>query len=154
MNSRSLILALAVALAPRLAVGESVYRWTDENGVTHFGDRQPVGTQAESVNVRTGGSHATGERSSPQQRLNNMEQGQQEQAEAQQLSAQEEARQKQREANCETARSNLNILSTYGRIKVEENGETRYLSPEEIAEQKANYQQVADENCGPETAAP
>ncbi len=154
MKSRSLFFALAVTMAPGLAVSESVYKWTDENGITHFGDRRPAGSNAESINVRTGSSqtNTASQRATPQRRLDDLEQSQQAQAEAQQLSAQEEARNKQRQANCETAISNLNIISSSSRIKVEEDGTTRYLSPEEIAEQKERFQQVADENCSPESA--
>jgi len=32
---------------------------------------------------------------------------------------------------------------------VEENGERRYLSPEEIAEQRMKLEKIAEENCGP-----
>lgn len=156
MNSRTLILAVVVAIAPGAAIGESVYRWTDENGVTHFGDRQPTGKRAESVNIRTGsgGSRPSVATQSPQDQLEQIEGRQQSEAEQARLSAVEEARQKQRQANCETARTNLNILSSYGRVQVEENGEKRYLSPEEIAEQKASFQAIADDNCGPDSNQP
>lgn len=60
----------------------------------------------------------------------------------------EEARRKQREANCETARSNLSILQRNSRIRVEEEGEQRYLSEEEIAEQRVKFEEIAEENCG------
>ena len=62
----------------------------------------------------------------------------------------EEARRKQREANCATARSNLDVIDRNARIRIEENGEQRYLSPEEIAEKRAEFERIAEENCGPE----
>ena len=46
-----LALALAVLLAPALASAE-VYRWTDDQGNVHFGDRPPEGRSSESVDVR------------------------------------------------------------------------------------------------------
>ena len=48
------------------------------------------------------------------------------------------------------ARSNLEVINSNARIRVEENGETRYLSPEEIEQQRQKFQEIADENCGPE----
>ena len=33
-------------------VQSEIYRWTDANGVTHFGERQPEQTDAEKIEVR------------------------------------------------------------------------------------------------------
>ncbi|SDX37600.1 protein of unknown function [Marinobacter mobilis] len=152
MKSRSLFFALAVTMAPGLAVSESVYKWTDENGITHYGDRQPTGRNAESVNIRTGSASGNSQTASPQAQLGELEEAQQARAEAQQMTAQEQARQRQMEANCETARTNLSVMNTSSRVKIEENGETRYLSPEEIAEKKAYFSQIATENCNESSA--
>jgi hypothetical protein len=48
------------------------------------------------------------------------------------------------------ARANLDIIDSNARIRVEENGEARYLSPEEIATEREKYQRIVDENCGPQ----
>src|SRR5690554_3869271 len=56
MNRKILMLAAIMAAAPVFAAGASVYKWTDDSGITHFGDRQPNGASAEIVNVRTGKS--------------------------------------------------------------------------------------------------
>ena len=68
--------------------------------------------------------------------------------EKRQESAVEEARRKQREANCETARTNLKLIQQNSRIRIEEEGELRYLTPEEIEEQKQQFEKIAEENCG------
>ncbi|WP_297797944.1 DUF4124 domain-containing protein [uncultured Marinobacter sp.] len=154
MNKRILTLAIILAAVPLAASGASVYKWTDENGVTHFGDRQPTGQQAEQVNVRSGTSSGGQKGQSPQEQLEELEARQADEAEKREESAVEEARRKQREANCETARSNLRILDRNSRIRVEEEGEQRYLSPEEIDEQRQKFQEIADENCGAEEDAP
>lgn len=153
MNKRILTLAIILAAAPLATSGASVYKWTDENGVTHFGDRQPTGQQAEQVNVRSGTSSGGQQGQSPQEQLEELEARQADEAEKREESAAEEARRKQREANCETARSNLRILDRNSRIRVEEDGEQRYLSPEEIDEQRQKFQEIADENCGAEEDA-
>lgn len=152
MNSRTMIMALAITLSTGVASAASVYKWTDENGVTHFGDRQPSGRSAETVNVRTGHPSDAPAGTSPQEQVENMELQQEDAAEQQRLSAQEEARNKQRKANCETAKSNLSILRTSSRIRVEEEGKQRYLNAKEIEEQRQKYQEVADQNCGPAAA--
>jgi hypothetical protein len=65
-------------------------------------------------------------------------------------SAAERAQRKQRDAACETARSNLDIIERNSRIRVEEDGEQRFLSQEEINEKKQEFQTMVDENCGPD----
>ncbi|WP_417568302.1 DUF4124 domain-containing protein [Marinobacter sp.] len=150
MNRKILTLTLLLAVVPGIAMSASVYKWTDENGVTHFGDRQPTGAKSERVNVRSGtSSNASGNRQSPQERLQNMQEQQAGEAEQRQETAVEEARRKQREANCATARSNLDVIDRNARIRVEDNGEQRYLSQEEIAEKRTEFERIAEENCGP-----
>jgi uncharacterized membrane protein len=151
MNRKTLTLILLLAVVPGAAMGTSVYKWTDESGVIHFGDRQPTGAKAERVDVRSGTStDASGNRHSPQERLRNIQEQQADEAAQRQETAAEEARRKQREANCATARSNLDVIDRNARIRVEENGEQRYLSPEEIAEKRAEFERIARENCAPE----
>ncbi|MBD3639474.1 MAG: DUF4124 domain-containing protein [Marinobacter sp.] len=147
MNRKILMLTLLMALVPGIAHSASVYKWTDENGVTHFGDRQPTGSKAEQVSVRSGKGSSSS--TSPQEQVQAMEQ----EAEKRQLTEREraemEAIRKQREANCATAQSNLKIIDSNARIQVEEDGERRYLSAEEIAEQRMKFEKIAEENCGP-----
>ncbi|WP_373002124.1 DUF4124 domain-containing protein [Marinobacter sp.] len=150
MNRKILMLTLLLAVVPGIAMSASVYKWTDENGVTHFGDRQPTGATSERVNVRSGtSSDASGSRQSPQERLQNLQEQQAGEEEQRQETAADEARRKQREANCATARSNLEVIDRNARIRVEENGEQRYLSEEEIAEKRAEFERMAEESCGP-----
>lgn len=150
MNNKILTLATLLALSPAMSLGASVYKWTDENGVTHFGDRQPTGQSTEQVDIRTGGpSGNQATRRSPQEQMEDIEEGQQQERQNAEETAVEEARRKQREANCETARSNLKILNQNSRIRVEEEGEQRYLSPEEIEEKRQEFQEAEEEYCGP-----
>ena len=150
MNRKILMLAAIMAAAPGFTAGASVYKWTDDSGVTHFGDRQPNGASAEIVNVRTGkSSGGQASRVSPQQQVQEIQERQQAEAQQRQETAQEEALRKQREANCATASSNLEVIESYARIRVEENGEMRYLTPEEIEEQRKQFEEIAAENCGP-----
>ena len=151
MNRKILMLTLFIAVAPGMAMSASVYKWTDENGITHFGDRQPVGANSETVNVRSGmSSSAAANRPSPQKRLGEFQEQQQKEADREKETAVEAARRKQRVANCESARSNLEVIDSNARVRIEENGELRYLSPEEVAEQREKLEEIATENCEPE----
>lgn len=153
MNQKVLILTILITATPGFAGAASVYKWTDASGVIHFGDRQPTGQTSEQINVRSGTSrNSDSPRQSPQQQLNQLEEQQQTQQQRRQESAAEEARRKQREANCSTARANLDVIRSNARIQVEENGERRYLNTEEIDDQRRRLAQLAEENCGPDTA--
>ncbi|WP_323751931.1 DUF4124 domain-containing protein [Marinobacter sp.] len=154
MNRKILVFSILMAATPGLSADSSVYKWTDENGVTQFGDRQPTGKKAEKINVRSGTSRsANSDRATPQERLSEIDGQQQATAERKQETAVEEANRKQREANCETAKTNLKVISSNARIRVEENGELRYLSPEEIDAQREQFEAFAEENCGPAVAS-
>lgn len=150
MKIETVVLAIILILVPTMASTASVYKWTDENGVTHFGDRQPTGRKSESVNIKTGSPNSGGQQRSAQEQMQAIDDAREEQSERANLSAAEEAQQKQLKANCETAQSNLTIINSNARIRVEEKGEQRYLAPEEIEEQRQKFQQIADENCSPE----
>ncbi len=149
MKIKIVLLAIMLIMTPAIASAAAVYKWTDENGVTHFGDRQPTGTKSESVNIRTGSSKSGGQQRSPQEQVQAINDVRKEQGERTNLSAVEDARQKQLKANCETAQSNLNVINSNARIRVDDNGEQRYLAPEEIEEQRQKFQQIADDNCNP-----
>jgi len=41
-----LVLALGLALAPEPLGAATIYRWVDENGTVHFGERPPEGVEA------------------------------------------------------------------------------------------------------------
>lgn len=148
MSQNILTLTLLLAIIPAGTSSAPVYTWTDNNGVTHFGDRQPTGSTAERVNVRSGtASDAVADRQNPQTRLQNAQQRQANETELSEETAVQKARRQQRAANCETARSNLDVIDRNARIRVEENGEQRYLSEQEIADKRIEFERIAEENC-------
>lgn len=154
MIQRLLLLALFAMTVPALASADSVYRWTDENGVVHFGDREPSGRSSERVSVKTGKPSGDGERQSPQEQVEALDKNQAERERRENETAVEEARRKQREARCQTAQANLEAINSNARIRVTDNDGQRYLSPEEITEKKQQFEQIVEESCGePETAS-
>lgn len=148
MIQRLILLALIALIAPTFASAESVYRWEDENGVVHFGDREPTGRASEKVSVRTGQSSRDTERRSAQEQVSALDENQAERENREKETAVEEARRKQREARCKTAQANLTTINSNARIKVEEDGEQRYLTPEEIEEKKQQFEDIVSESCG------
>ena len=142
---KTLTLSLALIFTPALAVGSSVYKWTDEDGVTHFGDRQPTGRQAESINVRSGTSQQAQPGRSMQERLEGV-QGPQTPQDSTAASVMEQ-QQAQRQQNCERAQENLRLLEIGGRLRIQENGEERFLSAEEIDAKRVEYRQLVSDLC-------
>lgn len=153
MIQRLILLALIALAAPALASADSVYRWKDENGVVHFGDREPAGRSSERVSVKTGKSSDSGGggRLPAREQVQALEESQAERERRQKETAVERARRKQRDARCQTAQANLQAINSNARIRVTEDNEQRYLSSEEIAEKKQQFEQIVEENC--ETAS-
>jgi len=50
-NLLTAVLVLAAGLASVSVLANEIYRWTDENGVVHFGDRPPEGQQTQAIHV-------------------------------------------------------------------------------------------------------
>ncbi|WP_165857626.1 DUF4124 domain-containing protein [Marinobacter sp. JSM 1782161] len=146
MKISGLLLSLIIAFGATSVQAESVYKWTDDEGVTHFGDRQPTGKTSETVDVRSGTSRSS-DQASPQEQVQAMDEAREEQAEKDKLTRQEEAIAKQRQKNCEIAKANLNTLNSHARIKVREGGEERFLTPEEIQTKRAEFEKIANEDC-------
>ncbi|AFP29678.1 DUF4124 domain-containing protein [Marinobacter sp. BSs20148] len=145
-------MALLLAMVPAMANATVVYKWTDADGVTHFGDRQPTGTQAEQISVRSGQSNLVNSNSSAQQQLNELEQRQRAASEESRAFDAAATRQAQRKTNCDAAQQNLEIISNNSRIRITENGEQRFLTPDEVSQQKQTYEDIVEQNCGAEQA--
>jgi len=145
-------MVLILAMAPVMVSAAAVYKWTDADGVTHFGDRQPTGTQAEQISVRSGQSSFVNTNPSAQQQVKELEQRQQAASEESRATEAEATRQAQRKTNCDAAQQNLDIISNNARIRVNEDGEQRFLTPDEVSQQKQTYEAIVEQNCGAESA--
>ena len=124
-----------------------IYKWTDENGNTHYSDIKPNQTSSETLNIKT--SKSQKETKSPQQASQELTERNQTELEAKAQQLKEATQKREREAQCETIRSNLKTIQENSRIKITENNEIRYLSEEEIEARKAKYQQDLLEFCSP-----
>lgn len=63
MRIATLMFAVLIATlanpATDASAADEVYRWVDENGVVHFGDRPPVNTAAETLSIKQSKSSDT-----------------------------------------------------------------------------------------------
>jgi len=126
-----------LALNSTNLTAEEVYKWVDANGVTHYQAHPPKNREAKSIKTKTGHSAPV---------KYNTKTGK---AVAQQdaSSAPAVANKKDPEL-CSKAQANLRTLQQYSRVRTtDENGELRYLAPEEIEQRKQNASRIVGEAC-------
>jgi hypothetical protein len=138
--SASLIFSLACLLTASgtYAAPEKVFKWTDSKGVTHYGQRPPANTNTEVLKPQTGHSDpvtyapaagATGAPTDPKKTE----------------TAEKPLKDPER---CSQARKNLETLKTYTHIKMKgDDGEYRYLSPDEQKQKLDESAKAVDESC-------
>lgn len=130
-------------IAPPSYAGK-VYKWTDENGVIHYGDKRPEGAQSETLRVE---SKSSAPRTSPQDQLKSLEEKQQKESLAKQEQEKSKKAKEQNQLRCTQAKENLQTIENNARIRIEENGELRYMTPEEITAKKDDMNKIIAEAC-------
>lgn len=156
MKIISLFLFLIATLLASSIHAEQVYRWVDENGKVHFGDK-PQAINAKSITVKqqpkiSGNTpesqtpvtatpttterllNAYGERRNQKQQLNEKQQQQEEKIAA-------------HEQECERLRDYLTTTDGNRIYNIDDKGEKVYLSAAEIDASRANHQADFDKYC-------
>lgn len=116
-----------------LPVHAALFKWTDENGVTHFGQYPPAGVEAE--RLRAPPPPATDPAAARQRLDQTLEQRRtqaEERRQAEQKAADEAGRQAQRQKACQAARDDLATLQRGGHHRVRlPDGSVTYLNDEQ-----------------------
>jgi len=136
---------IALALSPAQALADKVFKWTDDAGNIHYSDIQPNNVDAE--NLKISGGKPSSSRGSVQEKAQNLSEKKNAELEQKAADLQAGTEKRENDAQCVAIRENLKKIRDSSRVKVSENGELRYLNPEEIAERKQNYQDMLDEHC-------
>lgn len=152
--AKTFLLALGLCLVASTVVGQSapVYKWVDENGVTHYGSQPPGDSNFQSTGIRAKRTNkqALQTRVTNQADLRDVQNVRKEHA-ADQASQEEARRQedaKERAANCEKAREQLTAYDTAPRLyRPLPNGQREYLSDEEIDAERANARRQVRQWC-------
>ncbi|MGE8500512.1 MAG: DUF4124 domain-containing protein [Pseudomonas sp.] len=136
----SLLLALSAS-----AMASQVYKWVDEQGVTHFGSQPPQGQQATSVNTATPPPRPTEQKPAAP----NLESAADpEQAAVDKKVKREVAAQKaELKKFCETVRTNLAQLENNPRVRVEIDGEMQRMNEEQREQRINEAKKSINENC-------
>jgi len=154
MQTVKLLLPLILALALP-AEADKFYKWVDESGATHYTTTPPDNLPAQTVDVTTGKETSSTTDEDPQGK-GEEEAGEETAVEdaEQKKSRREQALarfQQQNAENCEIARNNDFNLTHRNRIRVkdEDTGEQRYLTPEELTEWRSKTKSQLAEFCTP-----
>jgi hypothetical protein len=128
------------------AVAE-IYKWTDESGRVHYSDKKPAQENFNEMRVSTGtGTPGTQtSAANPGDNAQNSNKEQELQAKAEALSSNGDSEELDRK--CAALRDNLAKLQNDPRIRINDGGEMRFLTPEEIEEKKAQFEQMLQANC-------
>jgi uncharacterized iron-regulated membrane protein len=138
----SIILALTTN-----AAAAAMFKWTDADGSTQYGQYPPAGVPAEQVKVNPQPASPQ-PAPSPQQRLKELEQQQQKQSEKEAEAAAEKQRAETIKKNCEIAKKNLANLNMGGhRLTRLPDGSYTRLSEEERLSRVADAEKHIKEYC-------
>jgi hypothetical protein len=141
-----LLAGLFVFMPPALA--ETVYKWVDENGTVHFGERPPEGVEATAVNVSPKSAGLTAERAPDTTQAPEPSVAQQRRDERSEKARAMEEEEKLMAAACEAQRAQLMRLEPRTRILVREpDGSTRMLDDEERLKAIEEARTFIEENC-------
>jgi hypothetical protein len=142
MFSRHTLLAILLSVGANLAFAadDVLYKWTDADGNTKFGDRPPKGVPFERIKIRksksdTATTPITEKVNAPKQEdsevQNSISKVQQQMAEA-----------------CKVAKANLKTLNTARKIRIStDDGGSRLLTDEEREAKKKETQEQIDTYC-------
>lgn len=147
--TKPLILSFFFGLVAVSASAE-IYKWTDEDGRIHYSDKKPKAQKdAKQIKVNTGkgSSGNNSNKSSNKPEPNTPEKEQALQQKAEDLSK-KQGQQASKE-KCDAVRENMAKMTEGARLRINENGQMRFLSPEEIADKRKTYKAFLDENCAP-----
>ena len=147
MNKQVIAAAVTLTLAlSSAAIAGDIYKWVDEDGNVHYGDKPAASTQAERMDIDSKRTDAARVTAQTQARVQARTEAREAEAEAAANGPSEEelqAEAQERRQACERSRANMQRLVTSRRIyREDESGERVYLDD---AEMQATRQRVEDE---------
>lgn len=135
----SLLLALSTS-----AMASQIYKWVDDQGVTHFGAQPPQGQSATSINTATPQPRTPAPAPTAMPASDDAQQKAIDDKVKDQVAKQEAERKKY----CESARTNLAQLENNPRVRIEgDNGELRRIGEDERQQRITELKKSIDETC-------
>ncbi|HSS47233.1 MAG TPA: DUF4124 domain-containing protein [Burkholderiales bacterium] len=155
---------IVLLLLSAVASAAGVYKWVDSDGTVHYSDQPPPGAVKEqnldnksgtppASSGASGTENAAPKAAGPKTYIEQNAEFRKRQVEAEEKRAKEEkalAEAKERQQNCERARSSLESLQSGQRVtKYNEKGERAYLDDNERAQEIVSAQKAVDSWCNP-----
>lgn len=131
------------------ALAAKVYKWTDEKGITHFSEHPPLNTKTTVIKPQIAlGESSESSAETASSAASSKASTTSAAASAAAAAAAEHAAAMKDPQRCASAKQNAETLKTYSHIKVkEDNGEYRYLTPDEQAQRLKEANKAAEESC-------
>ena len=145
---KGLLLLLCLLITPITQAG--TYRWVDENGQTHFGDRPPVNAASDEVELKAPAPSSDADARARKQRMNEfLEQTEQERAVRNEANAKQEAQAAKHEARCQALKARLKYLkSVSGIYRLNNDGERVFVDDEENERIRREFRARVKRECG------
>lgn len=133
-----------------VSANAGVYRWVDENGRTHFGDRPPAESNSEPVEVTPPPPDADNLANERRQRMNEFLDSQQDERQSRQAAKAEADQQAAKEAElCRKLQARLKHMASVSTFyNLNEQGERVYVSEEENDRIRERFRTKIQETCG------
>jgi len=122
-----------------------VYKWTDKDGVIHYSDIKPANVTSKNIKIKAG--KPSGARTSAQEQAQTLDETKSQQLAVQAQKLQDETDKRENDARCQTLRDNLVKFKENSRIKINDNGTLRYLTPEEISAKTIQFEKMLKNEC-------
>lgn len=139
------LLVFSILLTSSSIIHAEIYKWTDDNGNTHYSDIKPNNADSQKLKIKT--SNSTSSKKPAQETAKDIDKQKQLELKAKADILDESTRKRELEAQCEAMRNNLKTLEEKSRIKVNEDDQVRFLTAEEIESKKQNFRQKLKDNC-------
>ena len=146
-TDRVTLILCVVSCAVAFGASAAVYKWTDEQGVTHYGEKPPPNQKAQQLQIRTAPPPSTaptgkeGEKDKPaaagwQEQQREFQQRRIERLEKEQKEQEQEAKVRaEAKERCRSARYDLDIMSRSAPVyRLDEKGERKYYDDKTRAE--------------------
>lgn len=144
-------LASALLLSSAI-VSAQFYKWVDEDGRVHYSDQKPAqANEVSEVKVHIGKGTPNKNQAGANSAAQN-EQAADTPSKEDELNSKAEKLSQNKPSGdkgklCTSAQENLEKISINPRLRINDGGEMRFLTPEEIEDRKATYTNYLKENC-------
>ncbi|MDO6823839.1 DUF4124 domain-containing protein [Marinobacter sp. 1_MG-2023] len=144
---KGLIFTFLIMAAPITQAG--AYRWVDENGQTHFGDRPPVNAVSDEVHLDIAPSSIDSVASERKQRVNEfLQQAEKERNAREQAQASQATKAAKHRVHCESLEARLKYLkSVSGIYRLNKDGERVFVNDDENERIRNEFRSRVQNEC-------